>query len=163
MVITGPYTHAYTVAPTVPNGSEPSRTPTYTIAPLIVLIRSLYKPDPDGSQTVHYCSTPFNTVVMPRAASYTAGGVAASDVVLTGPRNWDEWYNVFKGRAISAGVWKYLDPEDNNKPALKPPADLSASATTASQTLWKERNKRYHINQEKVDSLAEKLLNTVYS
>ncbi|KAF1948257.1 hypothetical protein CC80DRAFT_498344 [Byssothecium circinans] len=68
----------------------------------------------------------------PRATSSTAAGVAASDVVLTGPRNWDEWYNVFKGRAISARVWKYLNPEDNNKP-----------------TLWKEKNKRYHINQQK--------------
>ena len=38
-------------------------------------------------------------------------------VILRRPQDWDSWSNAFKGRAVAADFWQYIDPTVNPKPA----------------------------------------------
>jgi hypothetical protein len=42
-------------------------------------------------------------------------------VVLTNPRDWDEWLETIKTASMRTGVWEYIDPSLKDPPTLLPP------------------------------------------
>jgi hypothetical protein len=42
-------------------------------------------------------------------------------VVLTNPRDWDEWLETIKTASMRTGVWEYIDPSSKDPPTLLPP------------------------------------------
>ena len=41
-------------------------------------------------------------------------------VVLTNPRDWDEWLETIKTALMKTGVWEYVDPSSKDPPTLLP-------------------------------------------
>ncbi|OAF57418.2 hypothetical protein VC83_04678 [Pseudogymnoascus destructans] len=56
-------------------------------------------------------------------------------VVLTSPRDWDEWIETIKTASMKAGVWGYIDPSIEDPPTLlqpvRPIPEFVRSATQA--------------------------------
>lgn len=42
-------------------------------------------------------------------------------VVLTNPRDWDEWLETIKTASMRTGVWEYINPSLEDPPTLQPP------------------------------------------
>ncbi|KAF1954981.1 hypothetical protein CC80DRAFT_549702 [Byssothecium circinans] len=95
----------------------------------------------------------------PRAL--TTAATAASDTILSGPKTWDAWFTVFKGKAIANDLWEYLDPEATNKPSLEPPAPMTGHETNARTAIWKEARKEYAIKYKLLSDLGNHMLNTI--
>jgi len=72
-------------------------------------------------------------------------------VVLNGPRDWDEWLEVVKTKAIGGEIWEFVDPSLTTEqiptlqePSIPRPADVNPAHTTLAQ-LTEDEKEDYRI------------------
>jgi hypothetical protein len=74
-------------------------------------------------------------------------------VTLDGPSDWDEWIEIIKTIALAGKVWDYVDPSEDEVPALEEPRlprpmDVNIYATTFGLLSQQEREEYRILRQD---------------